>query len=371
MKKQWVQKVEALSDVKWSARGISLYFSIPSGTSRSEISLVAKNYVKKAVTPGQKEAYGSDIDAVLKGIRQIGSEAGKKGIAAFSCARENYLQILPVEATFRFTFHAGNMPYLFPLRLVLEQEPEVGCVVVNQKTAWLGEYFLGEIEEVNTIAGEIPRKVKDFGFEGRDELRMTRRVEERVSQFARDVAEKTLQLASERNWDYLFLAGREKMMGQVWEYFPKPWQEKTLGMLKTDPENINAIYKIFERKVEDFVHTQRELLSEQVLRESSVGKKGRVGLEPVISALNDGSVQALVVGLDFTSRGYICPQCSALSIRGGKCPYCSANLQEERDIIPFALKKAHQQKAQIVLLPNSTWGNNAGIGCLLRFIRLR
>ncbi|MFN4183090.1 MAG: hypothetical protein ACK4G3_07815 [bacterium] len=207
----------------------------------------------------------------------------------------------------------------------------------------------------------------DFGFEGRDELRMTRRVEEHLLQFSRLVAERISQLGGVRKWDYLLLFGREKMMFQLRDALPKSWQERIIDMVKTEPDAVKKMGKICEITIENFLIKMMEQVAEQVMKESSAGQKGRVGLAPVISALNEGAVQSLVLSSEYIAPGYVCPRCFALSDRPGTCPYCSSPLREEKDIVPFIIEKAQQQNAQIFLFPHRSWEKNAGIGCILRF----
>ncbi|MFN4181787.1 MAG: hypothetical protein ACK4G3_01045, partial [bacterium] len=163
MKQKWVGKLEEISKVQWSGEGISLYYSLPSGMKENEIARVGKNLIRQRIPLEQREIYREDIDAVINAIEQAGFEERKRGIAAFSCVRDNFLRIIPIQANFRFTFRPGKQPYFVPLQILLQQQPEVGCLVIDQKKAWIGEYFLGEAEEIETLAGSIPRKVKDFG----------------------------------------------------------------------------------------------------------------------------------------------------------------------------------------------------------------
>ncbi|MHA2610807.1 MAG: baeRF10 domain-containing protein [bacterium JZ-2024 1] len=333
----------------------------------NEIARVGKNLLKQWIPSEQREVYRDDIEAVLNAIEQTVFEERKRGIAVFSCVRNNFLRIFPVPANFRFTFRPAKQPYLVPMHILLHQQPEVGCLIIDQKKAWIGEYFLGETEEIETLTGSIPRKVKDFGFEGRDELRMTRRVEEHLLQFSRIVAERISQLAGVRKWDYLLLFGREKMMFPLRDALPKPWQERIIEMVKIEPDAVKKIGKICESTIENFLFKRVEQVVEQVMKESAAGQKGRIGLAPVISALNEGSVQSLVLSPEYVAPGYVCPGCFALSDRPGLCPYCSSPLREEKDIIPFVIEKAHRLNAQVLFVTNRLWEKNASIGCLLRF----
>jgi peptide subunit release factor 1 (eRF1) len=106
------------------------------------------------------------------------------------------------------------------------------------------------------------------------------------------------------------------------------------------------------------------LMAKAMKNESAV-----LGLDNVLSVLQEQRVMRLVMRRGLAASGYSCTACGALSVqRIDSCPYCKGAMEMVDRIVNLAGEKAIQQGAVVeVVEEDSPLKNVGGIGAFLRY----
>ncbi len=203
-------------------------------------------------------------------------------------------------------------PYLAPLLFALEEYQRYGVVHMDQERLRLFEVFLGEIEEVanafrlldthnwrylgedrtgspgrSAAPASSPVGVAARGGSGKDKYE--RRVDEWSQRFFREAGVILQQQMAERGLERLILLGVSEEARQA---LPRQVAEKVVALLPplhTATPSPAEVLKTVSATIEAVERREEEALLSQV-REKGVG-----GLEQVLSLLQEGRLQYLLV----------------------------------------------------------------------------
>jgi peptide subunit release factor 1 (eRF1) len=99
------------------------------------------------------------------------------------------------------------------------------------------------------------------------------------------------------------------------------------------------------------------------------GERAASGLDGVLQALNERSVEVLLLAPGFAAPGFVCPGCGWMTAGAGSCPADSARLEPVDDVIEWATRAAVLQSSTVHELlhhePERALGGD--IAALLRF----
>jgi peptide subunit release factor 1 (eRF1) len=288
-----------------------------------------------------------------------------RGLVIF--AGENLWQV------YRLPIQPGNhiavdrTPYVKPLILLLQRSPRYCTVLVDKEMARLFIIQMGEIQDYSMVLDEVPKHHEQGGWA---QARLQRRHEDAVMHHLKRSAELTLEFFQREGFDYLLLAGTEKLTNAFFDRLHTYLQERVVAtfpfaMTSSAAEVLDQTLRVME-KVEARL---AEELTARLKDEVGQGKLGAAGLTATIRALNAHRVMELIVEEGYQVPGGRCMDCGSLSIRStGKCRYCGGKIERVENLTDEAVERAFTQGAQVhFIAANQTLWDLGQIGVLLRY----
>jgi peptide subunit release factor 1 (eRF1) len=216
-------------------------------------------------------------------------------------------------------------PYLAPLLLALEDYPRYGVVHMDQEHLRLFEVFLGGIEEVADAFRPLDTQswrylgedrtgtpgrsaspatsevgVPARGGSGKDHFQ--RRVDEWSQRFFREAGTILQQQMSERGLERLILLGVPEVARQA---LPRPVAEKVVAALPPLHASMPSAAEILEAVKETLEQVERQEEEALLLQ---VQEKGVGGLEQILSLLQEGRLQYVLVPWRLQAKVWRCPE---------------------------------------------------------------
>ncbi|MBI4715252.1 MAG: hypothetical protein HY760_04840, partial [Nitrospirae bacterium] len=338
-----------LNQVKGNGHTIlSVYLNVNPVTSpKGEYFVNFRNLVREEVVKieGGQKLLTEDIRKVENYIKG-GRKEFKKTLVIFASDSLGLWEVHHLSVPLRNQVVADKSPYLKPLAGLMEANPADLIVLVDREHARLFKITQGEILEYAELTTEdIPRKHKKGGWYGRDENRFRRRIEAQVSFHLKDVIREMENQLAAGDVGRILLGGAEEAVALFQKMLSQATAAKIAG---TFPAEIQA-------NDDEILSRARELIR-KVDREREVrwveelltraGKEGSaaVGLEDVLSGLQEGKIHRLIYQETFQAGGSRCPGCGFLSGREmDACPYCKTAVERVDHLVDYVLQKALDQ----------------------------
>ena len=107
----------------------------------------------------------------------------------------------------------------------------------------------------------------------------------------------------------------------------------------------------------------------EVLDEARANNNGAVGLKRVLSSLEQGEVQVLLMGEGFSAEGVECTNCGHLDMRMVEnCAVCGQKTRDVHDLTDVIMQRAVRLHEDVIRISANPEFQKAGsIGALLRF----
>jgi len=242
-----------------------------------------------------------------------------------------------------------DTPYVRPIMEAMDEYERYGVVLLDREKARFFVVMFGQIEEIEDAINIPPvRHRKTAGTDHmRSQMVFQRRSETWNTWFLKEIGERLRDLVTEYNTPHLILMGPHEVTSEFYRLLPKALQEKVIDRLRMAvkakaQEVLEAIAPVIERR-ERFIEDQTvEDLVTAAQKSGETMEKALLGLNPVLSAINQGRVYMLVYSSGFTTNGYYCPKCEVILDHVPEnelCPYCSSSLERTEDLVWLASEK--------------------------------
>ena len=293
-----------------------------------------------------------------------------KAVAIFSCSGEKFWQAYGLPRLVRNILIADRVPYIRPLTATLAEYHRYGVVLVDPGHGQIFEFYVGEIQERAEVAGEIPRRVREGGFGGRNERNMERRHTHTIQHHYQAVADAAFRMFQKEKFDWLVLGGQREPLREFKHHLHPYLRQRWVGDFHAEPGK-TSMPEILQtvREIEERVEWQHELkLAEELIAKVEAGQRAVRGLGATLTALDRGEAQTLLVEDGFEMPGYACFRCHYASLEPVACPHCQQPTEPCADVVDEAVELALQRNCQIEHLQGATALREGGrIGALLRF----
>ncbi|WP_029214618.1 hypothetical protein [Kallotenue papyrolyticum] len=312
-----------------------------------------------------REAFAEDRARIEQWL-ELMPELEGRGLAILCSSELGLWRVfrLPVPVSDRL--EVGDRPYLRPLLTLLDEFERYLVVLIDAGTARLVEVFMGEIEDVTALIGNVPRATGDW-------LEKTlHRHDEYLRRHARAVLDVVEVVWREQAFDWLVIGGTEEARGALRQELSKELVERLAGELDLSPqvelthilEEVIAIERAHEREVE----AQRV---EELITTALKGGAAVLGLDHTLLALAGERVRLLVVAEGFHHPGWECSYCHALGAdTRSECPLCGAAVRAATDVVEIAMERTLDQRGKIEVLRSAArerLTQHGSIGALLRY----
>lgn len=289
-----------------------------------------------------------------------------RGVALFSASKADLWEAVTVPRPLPDRASVEPNPYVIPLEALVETYESFCTTLVDRAKARIFLARMGQIQERTDIFDDVPGRHDQGGW---SQSRYQRHIEDHAAQHLKHVAEVLLGFYKVRKFDHLILAGPEELIPEF-ERSLHDYLKRRIAARVTLPMTASPA-EVLEKSlaVEEEIEKARERsILEKVTAETSAGRNGVMGLEPVLHALNEGRVDTLVVPFGLSVPGVRCTEFGHLSATGPVCELCRGKVEPVPDVVDGAVAGALRQGSHVEILslldPDET---TKDIGALLRF----
>jgi peptide chain release factor subunit 1 len=315
---------------------------------------------------GSKAAVAKDAERMLGFIRSL-DRGPTRGVALFSCSEGGLWEEVLVSRPLRDLAVVAEQPYVMPLEALVETYQSFCTVIVDREKARIFLSNLGRNQEATDVFDDVPGRHDQGGW---SQARYQRHIEEHVGKHLKHVADVLLEFFKRKHFDHLIVAGPDEILPQFEQVLHDYLRQRivartTLAMTASVNEVLTRILAI-----EEEVEAERERKTLDRLRgDAAAGRAAVGGLDPVLSALNNGRVDTLVVPFGISHRGLRCSSCGRLALRGKTCSTCGGHMEPVPDVVESAVGSALRQRARVETLSAMELDQPAEqlIGALLRY----
>lgn len=356
---------------------LSFYFqpTTPQDRSHREEAILAKDLVKRALQEAQKNGRNgcarADLDRILEIAEHLhGNQARAKAI--FACKSQNIWREFDLPARLlKTSLFVNRRFHLRPLAAILEALPRVCVALVDRKTARLFDLQLDQIKEMAEWTDDLTRLGRrSDGFQGYNAGHAERHFANDAMHHFKNVAERLKDLYERGQWEKLVIGCRDDVCPEFEAQIPQYLKARLVGRIPLDlnasPEQVrDEATKLRRQRREE----KRQALIREALGQAQRNGRGAMGLRRVLSALETGEVQTLLLGENFSAHAVECPNCGHVDSHiTESCAVCGKPTREVEDVSDTIIGQAVAKRVDILYVPpNADFEKAGNIAALLRF----
>jgi peptide subunit release factor 1 (eRF1) len=377
MTRQWHEELRQLAEIESSDSGaITFYYQpqTPQDSSHREDSIVVKDLVREAIRRQLRNGNNQKISADLQRIQETaehlhGNHSRAKAI--FACSEKNVWREFDLpEISGATQLHVNSRFHLKPMAEAVLKAQHCLVSIIDREKARVFDLYMDEISEREQISGDVGRNVRSDGFNGYEAGHVERHVDNDVLRHVKRVAERLMAIQSEAQMDCMIIGCRPEMWPEIEPHLHAYLKKRLIGRFTVDPE-ANSPHHI-QAQAKSLIDEQQ--LNEQQARirevtgEAQRNGRGSLGLRRVLTSLERGEVQTLLIGDKFAARAVECIHCGHLDTRlVEKCAICDHATRELDDIGDALIGIALRSGVEILHVDDEEFVKTGNIGALLRF----
>jgi peptide subunit release factor 1 (eRF1) len=377
MTMQWHEELQRLAEIDSPDSGaITFYFQpkTPQDSSHREETIVVKDLVREAIRRHERNGNNQKIRADLQRIQERvehlhGNHSRAKAI--FACSEKNVWREFDIpEISGNTQLHVNSRFHLKPIAEVVLKAQRCSIALIDREKARVFDLYMDEISEREPITGEVARNVRSDGFNGYEAGHVERHVDNDVLRHVKQVAERLLAIQTEGQMDCLIIGCRPEMWPEIEPHLHAYLKKRLIGRFTVDPEATSSHH--IQAQAKTIVNEQQ--LSEQQARirevtgEAQRNGRGSLGLRHVLTSLERGEVQMLLMGSKFAARAVECLHCGHIDTRlVEKCAICEHQTRKLEDMGDALIGLALRSGVEILHVNDDEFAKSGNIGALLRF----
>ena len=293
---------------------------------------------------------------------------GAGALAVFRSSRADLFDVVKLPRPVASRVVLDDAPYVEPL---VEAAPAGDwCVLlVNRR---MGRILRGSAERLTEVARIEDDTHGQHDQGGWSQANYQRSVEKEAADHVRGTLDTLFHRFQLRPFDHLLVGAPQELAREVEAGLHPYLRERLRGRIEIDVENTSAaaVQAAAAPAIEEHeARRERELLDKLIAGAASDRGHGAGGLEPVLAALAERRVAALLLDEGFDAAGVCCPACGWLGPDGiATCPADGTDTVHRDDITERMVERALEQSAEVVVVRrHPDLGPIGGIGAVLRF----
>jgi peptide chain release factor subunit 1 len=285
----------------------------------------------------------------------------------FSCSGRGFYEEVSLPRAVGDRAVVDADPYLRPMLAVLDEYHRMCVVIVDEASAVVWQFYLGEIEQVERLRDPALRK-PDFAY-GMAEYRVHNKVEELANRHYRRVATTLNDIFRVQGFDLLAVGGRQYEVSTFTECLPRQLRERIAGTFTIDAATATPadVRRAAEQIMESYERAEERRLVAEIVEAVAEHRRAALGVEPCLLAGAFGAVQQLAVQQDASAPGVVCDRSDWLGLSGDTCPLCGASTHAVPDVIDELVETVIDEGGSVEHVLADTELRQHMVGALLRF----
>ena len=322
-----------------------------------------------------REAEGGDPDRALRAdlerVREFFKGEiptdGARGLAVFCSGEGDLFEVIRLPKPVQSEVVVSDSPFIEPL---VDLVSGTWCILLcNRRTARVFRGSSDRIEEVARVTSEDVLPQSDTG--GWSQARYERGQDEDVHRHLKRVADLLHRRFRRARFDHLLVGSPEEMTPEIERMLHPEVQQRLAGRLSIDVENTSGdkVLEAARGVIEEHERRAEREALDRLAQGVGAGGRGVVGLEDVLTALNERRVETLLIEERFQMPGRVCPQCRSLFAEHVEtCPADGTATEAFPDVVEEAVEHAVSQSADVIVTRHhDDLEQRGGIGAVLRF----
>lgn len=356
---------------------ISFYYQPPAPKDKShrEELIHVKDLVREALRHAERAGNHNpqlrrDLQRILEAAERW--KGGARAKVVFACTKQDLWR------EFELPPHVGKSQlivndrfHLRPLARLVQAYPRACVVLLDREQARFFSIRAGEITEAGELRSQTPRKVRSDGFAGYDAGHIERHIDNEAMRHFKEVSERLRDMQTTAGCEQFMAGCRDETWPEFEPHLHPYVRERMAGRFVIDPALATKedVLREANRLIEEEAESERRGLVREVVGESSRNARGAVGLRHVLTALERGEIQSLLIGEDFSGSAVRCANCGHLDTRMVQsCAVCGKQTREIDDVADALVGIAIRNNIRVVYVRDEPEFQRAGnIGALLRF----
>ncbi|MFZ3342284.1 MAG: hypothetical protein WA213_15470 [Terriglobales bacterium] len=364
------------ADEAQGATALSFYFqpNPPQDRSHRSEAIIAKDIVKQALksaaAQGKNGSLHADLDRVLEFATNLRGQA--RGRAVFACSPQNVWKEYELPPHLGATrIYLQPRFQLRPLAALFGAQPALCIAVIDRQRARFFDLCLDHLREGTSIVHLLSRSASSYGYNGYEAGHAERRVAEESLQHFKSVAER-LRIGFEKgSWERLIVGCHDVNWPEFESHLHPYVKERLIGRFSADVASVsNEEIRDRAKPMLEKWNSERALskVSEAIDLAKAHGR-GVTGLRRVLEALEEGEVQSLFLGENYSAHAVECPHCGHLNAHlVPTCVACGHATRELTDVCDAIVPIAIRQDIELFYFKDHEDLDRAGnIAALLRF----
>jgi len=292
-----------------------------------------------------------------------------RGLAIWCQSSAEFWEVLPLRWAPRDEILVDRYPLLRQLVRCLNSRRNAILLLLERAAARILTVRQGVVDDELEITSDVPSQVREGGFQGFAERRISRHVDEHVSRHLQKVAAEVRQLVDRHQAGEVLVGGSESVVA----WFCDSAAHWVPGVCVRPVElsfaqDVRAVDEYLERlDAAENLEREKKLLEQWAkARASGLAVAGAI---PTLRCLQRGQVDTLLLENDYRQQGWRCEGCGLLTTENGpECPLCQGHMVLLADMGNAALCAALRQGCNVEVIerldPGESWG---GMASILRF----
>jgi peptide chain release factor subunit 1 len=297
-----------------------------------------------------------------------------KGVAVFSCTRENFFRAYPLAVPVRNLIHISDRPSVKVLAALLDNYGGYGVVLVDKQGARLFSFHMGELSEQEGVLGETVKRAKHGGGASsvpgrRGSGVATRSVDEVVDRNMKEAAEFAVHFFESNHVRRVLIGGTDENTKLFCTLLPKAWQSLVMG---TFPMSMTASHndvrtRALELGMQAEFEREKRLIDRLVTLAAK--KSGAVtGLEETLEAVNQGRVQTLIISEGYRKNAFRCKSTGLLTTKPDELCSGEDEIEKVYDVVDLVVNQVMRAGGDVeVILSAGELDQVGSIGAIVRY----